>query len=178
MLDFHLALSIAVPNIGGILSALGNSPTKTSGTKEWYDSLNKAPIHPPPRIFGPVWTILYTSMGVASYLIAKDGGVLSDYFPCIKKVESQETRNLLLLGYGAQLLLNFLWSPLFFRQKKVKLAMLDMLALVGVVSGLTYKYYEYNKYAAYMMIPYICWGSFATYITYYIYSNNDESKFN
>ena len=177
MFDLHLAVSIAIPNVGGVLSALGNSPRKTSGTKEWYDSLKRSPLNPPPKIFAPVWTVLYTSMGIASYLIATDGGVLSDHFPCTKKVESQETRNLLFLGYGTQLLLNFLWSPLFFRQKKVKLAMLDMLSLVVLVSGLTYKYYEYNKYASYMMIPYICWGSFATYLTYYIYSNNDKSKF-
>jgi TspO/MBR family len=74
-----------------------------------YKSLKKPSWTPPSWLFGPVWTALYTAMGVASWLVWREGG---GWVP--------------LSLYGIQLLLNFAWSPIFFKQHDIGLALADI----------------------------------------------------
>ena len=93
---FHLILSIVVVELIGSLSGL-----LAGNIKSIYTSLKLPPLSPPAAVFGPVWIILYLLIGVAGYLVIKD-----------TTSRTQKTINLSL--FGSQLLLNFIWSIVFF----------------------------------------------------------------
>ena len=92
-----LIISIAVCQLAGFIGSFFTSPS----IPIWYDSLNKPVFNPPSWVFAPVWTILFVLMGVSLYLVWDKG--LKE-----KKVK-------IALGFfSAQLLLNVLWSVIFF----------------------------------------------------------------
>ena len=99
-----IAAAIAVPQIGGLVGAFLILPELMG----WYQRLNFPPIVPPNWVFPPVWTILNAGMGYASYLVWKDGGGFDG------------TARLPLIMYGTQLVLNWAWTPLFFKLHKLK----------------------------------------------------------
>ena len=97
------ATIILLPNLGGVVSGLFSS----SGNSDWYKTLKKPSFTPPNWVFGPAWTSIYACMGVSSYMIFKQGGFSAQVFP--------------LALYGTQLLLNWAWSPIFFRYHRIDL---------------------------------------------------------
>ncbi len=97
-----LALTL-LPHLGGFAGAI----LTRKNIKQWYENLDRPSWRPPNWAFGPVWTSLYTMMGYASYLIYRDG--LGD------------NRNRALALYGSQLLLNWIWTPIFFGWHKLGL---------------------------------------------------------
>lgn len=110
-----------------------------------YKQLNQPPLAPPGWVFGPVWTCLYLGMGVASHLAYKAG-----------------SRSPL---YSVQLILNFLWMPLFFGGSYTKLALVDCAALTGCVGLLMQQWWKVDRRAVYLLAPYLAWTGFATYLT-------------
>jgi benzodiazapine receptor len=74
-----------------------------------YKTLKKPTWSPPNWLFGPVWTLLYTAMGTASWLVWKNGGGAVP-----------------LTLYALQAVLNFAWSPLFFREHEITFALADI----------------------------------------------------
>ena len=98
------AAIILLPNIGGTLSSV---LTRGESRRQWYRSLTRPSLSPPGWVFGPVWTGIYTCMGVSSYLIYKEGGFAAQSLP--------------LALFGAQLLLNWAWAPIFFRFHRIDL---------------------------------------------------------
>ena len=98
------AAIILLPNVGGTLSSF---LTRGEPRWEWYRSLKKPSLNPPNWVFGPVWTGIYACMGVSSYLIYKEGGFAAQSLP--------------LALFGAQLLLNWAWSPIFFKLHRIDL---------------------------------------------------------
>lgn len=94
--------------------------------------------NPPPWLFGPVWTALYTMMGVAAWRVWRAGG------------------GPLPLGlYAAQLVFNFAWSPLFFKAHNLKAATADITALVGLVAATAY---EFSKVGGWVMERWLSCG--------------------
>ena len=113
--------------------------------------------NPPNWIFGPVWTCLYAAMGVASWRVFQAGG------------------GPLPLGlYAAQLALNFIWTPLFFKVHNLKAASYEITALLGTLVATILAFKEVDETAAMLMLPYLAWTSFATCLTWNIYLNNPE----
>lgn len=112
-----------------------------SAIPTWYVTLDKPSFSPPNWIFGPVWTLLYILMGISLYRVWTN-----------KKVPTV---------FWVQLILNTLWSIIFFGMRNPTLALVDIAALwIAIV--LTIKaFYEINKLAAYLLIPYLLWVSFA-----------------
>lgn len=109
-------------------------------------------------MFGPVWTLLYGTMGYAAYHATTSG--LLDPRP--------EIRSLALVGttaYTCQLGLNLVWMPLFFGLRKPALALADIVALTASVGSLAALWAKWDPVAAYLMVPYLAWLGFATYIT-------------
>jgi translocator protein len=139
-----LILCIAIPLIVGFIGSLATTPEITG----WYAGLNKPSFNPPGWLFGPVWTLLYILMGIALFLVIKNG---VDTAPVQKAV----------LVFAAQLLVNLVWSFLFFGIHAIFLSLLDILLLFFLIVATSILFYRVSKPAAYLLIPYICWVSFA-----------------
>ncbi len=122
----------------------------------WYAALNKPSFNPPNWIFGPVWTVLYVLIAVAGWRIWKQAGGW-----CV-------ALSLWLL----QLILNGLWTPLFFGMHRIDLALIDIAALVLVLIATIVAFFKRDRVAAWMLVPYLSWVSFATLLTASIYRLN------
>lgn len=114
---------------------------------EWYAQLYKPLWTPPNAVFAPVWTFLYVTIGVAGYLAWVCGG--------------KENRKETFIVYAIQLILNALWSPLFFGAHQIALALgvlillwFSILLCIGVFS-------QRNVAASWLFAPYFFWVSFA-----------------
>ncbi len=125
----------------------------------WYATLVKPALNPPSWVFGPVWTMLYALMGIAVFLVWKQGW------------RRNEVKMALGL-FGAQLATNALWSILFFRMQNPFYALIDILVLWMLILATSIAFYRISKPAAYLLIPYLGWVSFATYLNYMIYALN------
>ena len=141
-----LAKCIALPLIVGAVSAL-----LTSGSMKLFDMVEKPPLSPPGWLFPVAWTILYTLMGVASYLV-----LTSD-------AEKQEISKAISL-YIYQLIVNFLWPTFFFSFRWFFFSFLWLILLWVLVLLTTIRFYRISKPAGYLMIPYLVWLTFAGYL--------------
>lgn len=151
----YIAISVGVCLVIGFLSSL----VTQSSVNDWYITLNKPVFNPPNWLFAPVWSILYVLMGVAAGLVWAKGF----YHLWVKTA---------LYHFGFQLLLNALWSIVFFGLKEPLGALFIIIALL-VMLAFTFKWFKVvNKTAAYMLIPYILWVSFATLLNYKIWELN------
>jgi len=137
-----LIFSIALCESAGIIGSLFTF----SAISTWYAFLVKPSFSPPNYLFGPVWVILYLLMGISLYLIWQKG---------------KKTFGLVKL-FLIHLVLNSLWSIIFFGFKNLGLAFVEILILWGIILVLAFKFYKVNKTAAYLLIPYQLWVSFAT----------------
>lgn len=117
---------------------------KTGG---WYAALNKPAWNPPAQLFGPVWTTLYFMIGLAGYFAWTRG--------------RREDRRTAFSMYGAQLLLNALWTPLFFGLHRINWALADLVLMWFVILLTTGLFGRQSRLAAWLMIPYFLWVSFA-----------------
>mgnify|MGYP003489161673 FL=1 len=118
------------------------------GINEWYPFLLKPFFNPPNYIFGPVWTVLYLVMGISLFLIWDS--------------DESKFRTRALAVFSAQLLLNFLWSFLFFYLRSPLFALIDIMLLWWLISTMISLFVKINKTAGYIQIPYLLWVSFAT----------------
>jgi len=114
----------------------------------WYVFLNKPFFSPPNWIFGPVWTILYTLMGIAAFLVFKKGW---------KKKPVREA----IYFFGFQLALNSLWSIIFFGFRSPLWALVEIVILWIAIAFTISRFARVNKTAALLLIPYILWVTFA-----------------
>ena len=117
------------------------------------DSLVKPLLFPPKILFPIVWTILYFLMSISLYLSSK-------YNKNLYKV------------YGIQLILNSLWSPLFFMFKTYLFSTIELLILIIFVAIIIEEMKLENKLSAYLQIPYFIWLLFALYLNVSIYILN------
>ncbi|MBR6573161.1 MAG: tryptophan-rich sensory protein [Clostridia bacterium] len=146
-----LLFSIGIAEGVGFLSSL-LSGVFTGGQKEFIESLVQPPLSPPSWLFGVVWPILYALMGAAAYLI----------YDSIKG-EKFEKRNALRF-YAAQLLVNFLWSIVFFRFESLIGGLIILIVLDILVVLTMCKFRKINRLAFWLLIPYLAWILFATYL--------------
>ncbi|HSX40151.1 MAG TPA: TspO/MBR family protein [Candidatus Saccharimonadales bacterium] len=109
----------------------------------WYITLNKPFFNPPPWIFGPVWTILYLMMGISLYL-------------------AWGTKKVSLKWFWVQLVLNSLWSILFFGLKNPTLAFLGIILLFLAIFMTMKSFWKYKRTASWLLVPYLLWVTFAS----------------
>lgn len=135
--------------IGCELVGILGTPFTISAIPTWYATLNKPFFAPPNWLFGPAWTLLYFLMGVAFYLIWKQGW--------------QKKKNRIAGKYFlAQLALNFIWSPIFFGLRAPLLGLIVIVAMWIMIAITMKKFYPLSKPAFYLLVPYLLWVSFAT----------------
>lgn len=125
----------------------------------WYVTLNKPFFTPPNALFGPVWTLLYTLMGIAAGLVWSKGS----HHKWVRTA---------LTFFAAQLVVNALWSFVFFGMRSPGLGLL----IIGVLLLLILKTLQWfsivYRPAAYLLYPYLAWVSFASLLNMSIYLLN------
>jgi len=152
-----LKLGIAV--IGSELAGIIGAVFTTSAIPTWYATLVRPDFSPPNWIFGPVWTTLYALMGVAAFLVWKRG------------LDRKDVR--VALGtFVGQLILNTLWSIIFFGLQNPGAAFIEIMALWIMIVATIVTFSKISKTAAWLLVPYILWVSFAAYLNYSIWMLN------
>ena len=121
----------------------------------WYAALNKAPWNPPNWVFAPVWTILYIMIGIAGWLVWRGNA-----------------RDRQIVLWLAALVLNALWTPLFFGAKLAGLALAEMLFLLAAIIGFIFAARPVDRRAAWLFVPYALWVTYATSLTAWVWWNN------
>lgn len=136
-----ILLSLAAGGIGS-LATIPNIPS-------WYAGLDKPPLLPPNEVFGPMWTFLYILMGIALALIV------------IRKANGKKPAY---IWFGVQLVLNTLWSVVFFGLHQPWIAAAIIIALIASIVMTALKFRKIVPVTVWMFIPYLAWVCFATYL--------------
>lgn len=151
----RIAIAVGVTLLIGFLSSLA----VMGQVETWYRSVERPWFTPPNWIFGPVWTLLYILMGIAAGLVWNQG------------IERQDVRRALSF-YGVQLVLNALWSILFFGLHTPGLALAEIAVLWVFIILTMIAVARVRKASAWLMLPYICWVSFAAILNFSFYQLN------
>jgi translocator protein len=125
---------------------------------QWYRELQKPSWNPPGYIFGPVWTLLYAFMGVAAWMVWKRSGFAG--------------AKLALLLFIGQLILNGMWTWIFFGLHRPGLALLEILILWVTILATLISFWQKSAAAGWLLMPYLAWVSFATALTFAIWRLN------
>ena len=151
---WKLIAAIVICEATGIIGSL-----VTDSDSEWYRTLVKPSFNPPSWVFAPVWTTLYLLMGIAAYLVWKQG------------LQNRAVKQALLI-FVAQLVLNGIWSPVFFGMHQVGGALLVIILLWLMIVLTILRFYPLSRVAAYLLIPYLLWVSFASVLNFAIWRLN------
>lgn len=124
-----------------------------------YETLNFPSWRPPNYLFGPVWMALFIMIAVSGWLVWQATG-------------GEGAGRLALIVYAVQLVLNFLWSAIFFGLKRRGLALFEMSLLWLSILALIVLFYPISPLAAYLLVPYILWVSFAFFLNFTMFRLN------
>lgn len=146
---YFILICLAIGGLGGFFTQ--------SSIGSWYPALQKPPLNPPNWVFAPVWTILYFFMGITGALLWS---------------VDTPIRNRLRTFFVTQLILNGLWSYLFFGLRAPFIALLDIVILWIILLMLTTQAWRIKRSAGILLIPYLIWVSFAVYLNAAIWRLN------
>lgn len=141
-----LLLSIALPLVVGAAAGLLTRNAMTD-----YQMLKQPPLSPPGWLFPVVWTVLYTLMGISSYIVKQSNA-------------TTEQIDDALMIYRYQLIVNFLWSIFFFNFRWYLFSFAWLILLWILVIFMIRQFYQISPTAAYLNIPYLIWLTFAAYL--------------
>jgi len=128
------------------------------GPGEWYANLEKPAWNPPNWLFGPVWTTLYLAMALSAWLVWR-------------RRHSHDVR--LALGlYGFQLVLNGIWTPLFFGLHLLGIATIEIVVLCFAIVATILSFWPISRFAALLLAPYLAWVSFASFLSFTLWRLN------
>ncbi len=145
------ATPLAVGAVSGALTA--------PAIRTWYRSLDRPSWNPPDGVFGPVWTTLYASMGLALVRVVRAPGA------------ADEQRFAIGL-FGLQLALNFGWSWIFFVEHEIGLAVADILVLWIAIAATTVTFGRIAPAAGALLVPYLAWVTFAAALNVAVWRRN------
>jgi translocator protein len=140
------AVAVAAVAVIGSLSAVSAASD--------YAALQQPSWAPPSWVFGPVWTTLYVMIAFSGWLAWRAGA----------------RRELAL--FGAQLVLNAIWTPLFFAAGQFGLALVDIVLLLVSIVALIAVFARRSRLAAGLLVPYLLWVGFATALNASIWAAN------
>ncbi|MEO8654415.1 MAG: TspO/MBR family protein [Ramlibacter sp.] len=143
-----LAVAFATAAVGAAASIQAAS---------FYAQLVRPSWAPPGGVFAPVWTTLYTMMGVAAWLAWREGG--------------KRTRVPLVL-FVTQLAANALWSWLFFGWHLGAWACAEVLVLLALIAATLIGFWRIRPLAGMLLVPYLAWVAFASALTWSVWRNN------
>lgn len=149
-LVISLVVTVGLGSLGGIFTI--------SEIPNWYAGLQKPSFNPPNWIFGPVWSLLYILMGISFYLVWKQN--------------PSSERNIGLILFAVQFLLNFFWSIIFFKQHQLGWALVEIITMWISIFFTILQFGKISSTASWLMVPYISWVSFATLLNAAIWNLN------
>ncbi len=126
----------------------------------FYQQLAQPSWAPPSSVFGPVWSLLYALMGIAAWLVWREGG--------------WRRQRVALTLFAVQLALNALWSWLFFAWHRGALAFADVVLLWLVIVATLIAFWRVRPLAGVLLVPYLCWVSFASALNYAVWHLNPQ----
>jgi benzodiazapine receptor len=153
-----LVVSILLCQLAGVIGGLFTA----SSVNLWYATLTKPSFNPPNWIFSPVWITLYALMGVALFLVWRQG------------LQTDSVKSALIV-FGLQLALNTLWSLLFFGLKMPFLALIEIVVLWSLILITLLKFKKISRLAGLLLIPYFLWVSFAAVLNFFLWYLNRAS---
>ena len=133
---------------GGLLIGSVSAPD------QWYQNLVKPALNPPSWVFAPVWTILYVMIAVAG-----------------ARVWSKDLETPVRLWF-IQMILNFLWSPVFFVAHEPGWAIIVIVLMFFAIISFIVSTWNRDRVASYLFMPYAAWVAFAAYLNIMIQQLN------
>lgn len=137
--------------LGGFLAAafaVASSGAIFRPGKWYFEELRKPAWNPPSWLFAPAWTLLYIMIAVSGWLVWREVGFAG--------------APLAFVAFAAQLVLNALWSALFFGLKRPDLALVEVVALWAAILANILLFAPISSTAAWLLVPYLLWVSFAS----------------
>lgn len=153
--NLKLIIAIVVSELAGIIGSIFTGPSIPG----WYAGIAKPALNPPAWVFGPVWTTLFALMGISAFIIWKKG------------LERRDVKIALGIFIG-QLVLNTLWSIIFFGLHSPGGAFVELIVLWLAILATIISFAKISKPAAWLLLPYILWVSFAGYLNFSIWQLN------
>ena len=121
----------------------------------WYLSLYKSSLTPPGFVFGIVWSILYVMLAIVGWQL----------FQIKQLVRVSPLR----IAFIAQLVLNWLWTPLFFHFHWIGTALICLVAIVLFTTWFLTVSWRHTRLLFWLMLPYWFWVCFASYLNFIIW---------
>jgi tryptophan-rich sensory protein len=140
-----------------IISAAGGAVTATS-VGNWYADLQKPFFNPPNWLFGPVWTVIYFLIAISGWRVWLKRG-----FGPAKGAFAV---------YGAQLILNLMWSFAFFGAQSPLLGLINIFVLLALIIANILIFIRIDRLAGLLLLPYVAWVGFATLLNAAIWNLN------
>jgi len=150
-----LIISIVACEGAGGIGAIFTTPAIPT----WYAGLKKPTFTPPNSVFGPIWITLYLLMGIAVFLVWREG-------------LGQEGVTIAFVIFWAQLVLNILWSVIFFGLKSLFGGMVMILLLWIAILINIITFFGVSPLAGWLLIPYIIWVSIAANLNVQVWKLN------
>eukprot|EP00980_Cylindrotheca_fusiformis_P020531 scaffold7603_cov71-Cylindrotheca_fusiformis.AAC.2 len=151
--------------LGHVIGGTLGTPFVLKATKKpngWYRQINLPSWTPPDRIFAPVWTTLYTCMGIAVTRILN--------------VSSTTNKTAALSIWACHYILNILWAPVFFGMQRLRLGLIINGFLIATLLAVLKLFATMDITATYLLLPYLVWLLFATVLNYDICQKNPTVK--
>jgi benzodiazapine receptor len=151
----RLVVSVVICQAAGIIGSFFTVP----GIAGWYSGLQKPWFTPPNWVFAPVWTTLFLLMGISLYLVWQ------------KRAEGKVTGPAM-AAFGVQLVLNVIWSGLFFGLRSPFLALIGIVLLWASILAAIVLFCGVERKAGYLLVPYIAWVTVAASLNYWVWVLN------
>jgi len=151
----RLLVSIVVCQMAGVIGSFFTSPSIPT----WYAMLEKPDFTPPGWVIGSVWITLFLLMGIALYLVWARG------------LETKGVKRALGV-FSIQLILNILWSVVFFGLRNPFYALIEIILLWIAILITIIEFYRIDKKAGVLLVPYILWVTFAAFLNLKIWQLN------
>ena len=150
-----LVISIIICLLAGFIGSFFTAPAIPT----WYATLNKPSFTPPNWLFAPVWTALFVLMGISAFLVWRKG------------LNNRQVKIALSI-FSVQLILNILWSAMFFGLRSPIAGLIEIIILWVAILLTILIFFKISMTAGLLLIPYILWVSFAAVLNFFIWRLN------
>lgn len=151
MVLFKFVLAMFLSFLPGIIGVVF-TPIST-GENLWYNTLENSLFTPTGWVFSAVWMILYLLIGIALFIVMQT-----------PKSKNKRTKTGAYTLFGINIILNAMWSIVFFGTQSPEMALLILMALIIVSIFMAREFFRINTAAFWCVLPYVLWLMFAFYL--------------